>query len=69
MAADSVTTFHRLFGDADGDRDVDATDKAAFLAALGHTDGASLATFDFNRDGQVNGTDQSQFNKRYGTHI
>ena len=55
MAADSVTRFHRLFGDADGDRDVDATDKTAFLAALGRTDAASLAAFDYNGDGLIDG--------------
>jgi VCBS repeat-containing protein len=69
MAANRVTQFHRLYGDSDGDRDVDATDKAAFSAALGKTDAASLATFDYNTDGLINGTDQSQFNKRYGKRI
>ena len=69
MAADSVTKFHRLFGDADGDRDVDATDKAAFLAAVGQTTPAALSTFDFNGDGDVDAADQTQFNKRFGKHI
>ncbi len=69
MSADSVTYFTRLFGDSNGDRTVDATDKTAFLAAMGHTDAASLAAFDYDANGAVDSVDQSQFNKRYGKHI
>ena len=50
MARGPRDQFHRLYGDADGDRDVDATDQPAFQAALGQTDPAALSTFDFNRD-------------------
>ena len=66
MAADALTAFHRLYGDADGDRDVDATDRTAFDAAFGHTDPVSLATFDFDRDGDVDTLDRTRFNQRYG---
>jgi len=69
MSADHVTTFHRFFGDWDGDRDVDAADQTAFNAAFGQTDGASLSTFDFRRDGDVDATDRNQFNKRFGRTI
>jgi hypothetical protein len=69
MSADSVTTFHRYFGDADGDRDVDAADQTAFNAAFGHTDAASLATFDFDHDGDVDAADRNRFNKRFGKSI
>ncbi|HKB01684.1 MAG TPA: Ig-like domain-containing protein, partial [Gemmataceae bacterium] len=66
MESPSVTTFHRLFGDVDGDRDVDATDRTAFEAAFGQTDGLSLATFDFDRDGDVDAADRTQFDRRIG---
>jgi parallel beta-helix repeat protein len=69
MAADSVASFHRFFGDSNGDRDTDATDRTALLAALGQTTPAALGTFDFDGDGDVDSADQSQFNKRYGKRI
>ena len=69
MAADSVSSFHRFFGDSDGDRDTDATDRTAFLAALGQTTPAALNTFDFDGDGDVDSADQTQFNRRYGKRI
>jgi hypothetical protein len=69
MAADSVTGFHRYFGDSDGDRDVDSTDQTAFNAAFGRTDAASLATFDFDHDGDVDSADRNRFNKRFGHSI
>lgn len=69
MEADHLTTLHRLYGDANGDRTVDATDEAAFLAALGETDVTSLATFDYNRDGVIDGLDQVQFNRRMGRTV
>jgi hypothetical protein len=69
MSADSVTTFHRYFGDADGDRDVDAADQAAFDAAFGQTDAASLATFDVNNNKSIGAVDRTEFNKRFGHTI
>ena len=69
MPADVVKTFHRFFGDADGDRDVDAADRTAFLAAMGQTTPAALSTFDFDGDGDVDAADQTQFGRRYGRRI
>jgi VCBS repeat-containing protein len=69
MEADSLTSFYRLYGDVDGNRTVDATDQAAFDAAFGQTDALSLAQFDFNRDGQINITDRTQFTRRLGRTI
>lgn len=69
MAADSLTRFHRFFGDSDGDRDVDTTDRAAFQSALGQTTPVALATFDFDADGDVDAVDQTQFDRRYGRRI
>jgi hypothetical protein len=62
MSADRIEQFHRFFGDADGDRDVDALDQVAFL-------GGNLSTFDFDNDGDVDAADQLQFNKRLGRKI
>jgi Bacterial Ig domain/IPT/TIG domain len=69
MEEPAVTAFHRLFGDADGDRDVEAEDQIAFEAAVGQTDGLSLATFDFDRDGNVDAADRTRFNRRFGRVI
>ncbi len=69
MATDFTSQTHRLFGDSDGDRDVDSTDRTKFLAALGQTDAASLATFDYVNDQDVDTSDQNQFNRRFGTSI
>ena len=64
-----VSTLHRFSGDADGDGDVDGVDLAAFRRALGRTDAASLALFDFDGDGDVDGGDLAQFRKRFGRSL
>ena len=69
MSADAVTNFHRLFGDADGDRDVDATDRTAFDAAYGSSTPAALSTFDYTRNGVVGSGDRTAFNKRFGKTV
>jgi parallel beta-helix repeat protein len=56
----------RLFGDADGDGDVDATDFGAFRLTFGT--GANLA-FDFDGDGDVDAADFGQFRLRFGTSV
>jgi predicted outer membrane repeat protein len=62
---DFTTTLHRLFGDADGDGDVDAQDFGAFRAAFGGTNN----TFDFDNDGDVDAADFGQFRARFGTVV
>jgi len=69
MVADAPNAFHRLFGDSDGDRDVDGTDQTAFNSALGLTDNVSLATFDYDHDGDVDASDQTQLSLRFGVTI
>jgi surface-anchored protein len=59
--------FHRLFGDADGDRDVDARDLSAFRQAFGNT--TNLAAFDWDNDGDVDRADYQRFLRRYGKRI
>ena len=59
-----------LFGDSDGDRDVDWTDRDHFRPAFGKsaTDIGYLWYFDFDGDGDVDGLDNGQFNRRFGRH-
>jgi len=56
----------RLFGDMDGDGDVDATDFGAFRSAFG---GGSNLAFDFDGDGDVDAADFGQFRQRFGTSV
>jgi arylsulfate sulfotransferase len=67
---DRADGFARLFGDADGDGDVDQRDREAFRAALGTTaaDAGYLWYFDFDGDGDVGGLDNGQFNRRFGRY-
>lgn len=62
---DFVLNLHRLYGDADGDRDVDATDFGPLRQAFG----TALFTFDFDGDGDVDATDYGQFRQRFGTSV
>jgi len=63
---DRVVQTHRLFGDADGDGDVDAADFGAFRAAFG---GTSNLAFDFDGDGDVDAADFGQFRGRFGSSV
>lgn len=62
----SSVTFFRLFGDSDGDADVDLSDFSAFRATFGNTN--NLA-FDADDDGDVDLNDFSEFRSRFGTSI
>jgi hypothetical protein len=53
--------LYRLFGDADGNGRVSATDFNAFRLAYGS---AGPSIFDFNGDGQVSASDFNQFRTR-----
>src|SRR5262249_9590604 len=61
---DRVDAVFRLFGDSDGDHDVDWVDRdlfqSAFQASTG--DAAYVWFFDFDGDGNVDGHDNGQFN-------
>src|SRR5262245_11439892 len=65
-----VDAFFRLFGDSDGDRDVDWLDRDLFRTAFGKRRGEAgyLWFFDFDGDGDVDGRDNGQFNRRFGRH-
>ena len=63
-----VDGFHRLFGDSDGDGDVDREDRERFRTAFDTAAGVTgyLWYFDFDGDGDVDGRDNGQFNRRFG---
>jgi hypothetical protein len=63
---DRVEGFSRLFGDSDGDRDVDHADLDRMLATLGRAAGdpAFLWYLDADADGDVDGLDMAAFNRR-----
>ncbi|MCS7468219.1 right-handed parallel beta-helix repeat-containing protein, partial [Stieleria sp. ICT_E10.1] len=67
MRADYVDNFFRLFGDTDGDRDVDGQDYGrfglSFLKAAG-SPGFNPA-LDFDGDGDVDGQDYGNFGRRF----
>jgi hypothetical protein len=65
---DRVDAFFRLFGDSDGDHDVDQQDRELFRSAFKSRagDAGYLWYFDFDGDGDVDGYDNGQFNRRFG---
>jgi hypothetical protein len=69
MAADNTgLKFHRMFGDFNGDKKVNATDYLKFSGAFGAVSPAAnyLYYFDYNHDNKVNATDYLQFSPRFG---
>ncbi|HWE97883.1 MAG TPA: PA14 domain-containing protein, partial [Tepidisphaeraceae bacterium] len=68
---DRSLTFHRLFGDANGDRRVNAVDYGQFNAAFGSnsSQGAYNPYFDFNHDNRVNAVDYGQFSADFGKSL
>jgi hypothetical protein len=69
MTADHVTNFHRMYGDANGDAQIDGADFSAFSSTYGlnGTQFGFLAFFDLNGDGQIDGFEFSNFSGRYNT--
>jgi hypothetical protein len=66
-----IDAFFRLFGDSDGDRDVDVEDLRQFLGSLGKRQGDAgfLAYFDHEGDGDVDWADLVEFVHRFGTRL
>jgi hypothetical protein len=67
---DRVDAFFRLFGDSDGDGDVDWRDRELFRSAFLKSAGEDcyLLYFDFYGDGDVDDPDNGQFNRRFGQY-
>ncbi|MFO0844362.1 MAG: dockerin type I domain-containing protein [Gemmataceae bacterium] len=63
-------SFHRLFGDVNGDAKVNAADQAVFNGALRSRRGmASYVSYlDFNLDSFIDTTDGTQFQRRFGLY-
>jgi N-acetylglucosamine-6-sulfatase len=63
---DHVDALFRLFGDSDGDRDVDHADLDAMFGSFrkGPLDDGYLWFFDYDGDDDVDGLDMAQFNRR-----
>jgi len=59
---DKVQSFHRLFGDGNGDGNVNSVDFAQFRTFFGVVG----PIFDWDGSGNVNGTDFAEFRKRFG---
>ena len=68
MAADDTRTFHRLFGDSDGNKVVNSLDYSLLRATYNRrsTDPAFDSRLDFDGNGVVNALDLANFRSRYG---
>jgi hypothetical protein len=66
MAADHLTNFHRYYGDANGDSQVDIADFGLFSSTYGLSAGQTgyLGYFDFNNDGVIDIADFGQLSIR-----
>jgi hypothetical protein len=71
LGSDTVDHFFRLFGDVNGDGQVDATDRTAFLAAYRSRRGMVNYRwyFDYFNSGMIDSTAYYQFLRRYGTRL
>jgi hypothetical protein len=67
-AAPAPFTFHRLFGDVNGSKSINAADYNAFRSAFGKSTGQAGfdPAFDFDNSGSVNAADYNQFRSRFG---
>jgi hypothetical protein len=65
---DRGDAFFRLFGDSDGDNDIDWLDRDLFRSAFEKSIGDTgyLWYFDFDGDGDVDGLDNGEFSRRFG---
>lgn len=66
LTGNPTNKLFRLFGDADGDGDVDLSDFSGFRGAFG---GGPSTIFDSDGDGDVDLNDFSAFRARFGTSI
>ncbi len=66
-----IANIHRLFGDFNGDAQVDDADKSAFLTACRSWVGTSNheSYFDYNADGMIGSPDYLQLPARYKTKV
>lgn len=67
MLADRADNFFRLYGDVNGDGQVDGTDLGIFNTAYGKkaSQAGYLTYLDWNADGRIDSTDRQAFLKRF----
>jgi hypothetical protein len=67
-AGNAITEFFRLFGDADGDHDVDQSDRKRFDRAFKRksTSPRYVWYFDFNGNGAVDSCDRGELRRQHG---
>ena len=67
FGAESLDAFYRLFGDIDGDRDVDMIDRSIFQQSYGSILGSLEydSRFDFDGDGDIDAIDRRQFRRNF----
>lgn len=67
LGTQAADKFFAMFGDSDGDRDVDAQDYGRFGLTYRKTSASALydAAFDYDGDGDVDSQDYGQFGLRY----
>lgn len=68
MAGGRTESFHRLFGDLNGDRAFDRPARSQIVPLLGSSRGspAYLAAFDFDSNGLIDKSDELQIIRRWG---
>ena len=68
---DHVTDFHRLFGDVDGDRDVDRSDYIQIRSTYGRSEGQTgfRSEFDYDGNGTVDALDAAQARSRLNSWL
>jgi hypothetical protein len=71
LASDTVTNFHRMYGDINGSANVDIADFGMFSTTfnLHSTDSGFNAAFDYNNDGVIDIADFGQFSVRIFTTL
>ena len=68
LAANYTQRFHRLFGDADGNKVVNTSDYTALRNTFdkGGSDSGFNGAFDYEGNNVINAIDLSQFRRRFG---
>jgi hypothetical protein len=67
LDGDAVRDFYRLFGDADGDRDVDGRDYVQLFQAFRTS--SYVEVLDHDGDGDLDLDDVAEFRRRYGRRM